>query len=195
MGTYGGKTSGSLWIIQGNIVRTLKKFTVVFIKYQKAVYQGNVTFNTTSATAKNRDTNPLKKKVNIKMFSTASLMILLLFNLMIFRNTVKCHQIESVNEKLNTTEENCQDGICKEIIDYKSSLDSSDISSNDSPIFRNIEENETFDLSIPENTPCEELPVECINCQFDLNCLYGHSLNVTCKAKSTVKCKVSSLIY
>lgn len=116
-------------------------------------------------------------------------MFFFLLNFIFIWNFVASNEIESSNEKSNITEENCQDGTCKEIIDVNYTIENSNLeisSSEDVPMFASVEE--TFYPSCPENLSCGELPAECISCQFDFSCIYGHELNVSCKAKPTVKC-------
>lgn len=115
--------------------------------------------------------------------------VVLLFYFIFIWNDAASNEIESFSEKSNSSEENCQDGTCKEIPDVNYTIENTNLdisSSEDSPIFAYAEE--TFHSSCPENLSCEELPAECITCQFDFSCVYGQTLNVTCKAKSTVKC-------
>merc|ERR1712136_627162 len=126
---------------------------------------------------------------NVKEMLRIRRTILLLFTLIVIWNNVACNEIESFNEKSNATEEDCLDGACREIIDVNYTIDNTNLeisSSEDSPIFGNVDE--TIHVSCPENLSCEELPAECLTCQYNFSCIYGQMLNITCKAKTTIKC-------
>lgn len=53
--------------------------------------------------------------------------------------------------------------------------------------------NSTTNMLCPmdKETPCERLPLPCINCNFQnhLNCHYGRDINITCEAAGNVQCQ------
>jgi len=51
--------------------------------------------------------------------------VFFLLNFIFIWNFVASNEIESSNEKSNITEENCQDGTCKEIIDVNYTIENS----------------------------------------------------------------------
>ena len=46
----------------------------------------------------------------------------------------------------------------------------------------------------PTNISCEDLPVRCIECEFDDNCAYGSTVEVMCMPKDTIDCTVSQML-
>ena len=44
--------------------------------------------------------------------------------------------------------------------------------------------------SCPMNIKCQDLPANCINCQFNENCTYGQLTNVTCTPLDHIMCEV-----
>ena len=44
--------------------------------------------------------------------------------------------------------------------------------------------------SCPINIKCQDLPANCLNCQFNDNCTYGQLTNVTCTPLDQVVCEV-----
>ncbi|XP_069941131.1 TM2 domain-containing protein 3-like [Cherax quadricarinatus] len=41
----------------------------------------------------------------------------------------------------------------------------------------------------PNNLPCHMLPRECLDCNFNCSCEYGHHINVTCQPKKDLDCE------
>lgn len=46
----------------------------------------------------------------------------------------------------------------------------------------------------PTNTSCETLPVPCIECEFDMGCMYGSMTEASCTPYEMVECNVSVLL-
>lgn len=47
--------------------------------------------------------------------------------------------------------------------------------------------------SCPTDSQCNKLIGDCINCDFNNNCIFGKPTNVTCRPKTGVECTVSIL--
>jgi hypothetical protein len=46
----------------------------------------------------------------------------------------------------------------------------------------------------PSGLECHMLPIDCISCNFNLSCVYGLPVNVSCSANTGVICQVRCLI-
>lgn len=126
-------------------------------------------------------------------FLSCSLVLLIL-------PTITAENLKHI-EELNNTAENCQQDYCERSHDENSTA-SNEVSDSNSltktiselttSTFIDSEELwETSNQNCPADEECHKLPVECLLCKFNLTCVYGETLNVSCQALS--KCEV--LLY
>lgn len=49
-------------------------------------------------------------------------------------------------------------------------------------------------LECPDGVSCSDLGASCIQCEFNDSCIYGNDVDVQCKAISSIKCTVSTVL-